>query len=403
MILMPLMSNNIVWVTGGAELAAKAQNTPARPLFDDEILAFLSCVSKELMLCQEVRKYPDVATFAFWLRPASLVRMKAYYTDRLNNRFGRGLVFHIPPSNVPVNFAYSLAVGLISGNPNILRLSSKDFPQVDLICRAISKALYDYESLLPYVLLMRYGHQQSITDALSVMCQVRVVWGGDQGIENIRRSPLGARAVEITFADRYAVCLIEASHYLDITDKEAVAEKFYNDTLLMDQNACSSPKLVVWLGSDIDLARETFWTKFEKLAEKKYNLQPATAINKLKAFCSLCARLGRIWKCSGNDNLIFRAEVDRLEPEMMDYVGHGGFFLEYRAESIDDILPVCGLKCQTLTCLGIDRNLVDSFIKKHRPSGLDRVVPVGQALDFSLQWDGFDLVYSLSRIIKNSL
>ena len=80
----------------------------------------------------EVRHYPDVVTFAFFCRKANLLHLqKEHATNSL--RLGRGLVFHIAPSNVPVNFAYSLICGLLSGNNNIVRLPGKQFRQVDLI------------------------------------------------------------------------------------------------------------------------------------------------------------------------------------------------------------------------------------------------------------------------------
>ena len=53
---------------------------------------------------------------------------------------GRGSVLHITPSNVPTNFAYSMVFGLLSGNNNIIRLPSKNFHQVKILC-AILKNL----------------------------------------------------------------------------------------------------------------------------------------------------------------------------------------------------------------------------------------------------------------------
>ena len=47
---------------------------------------------------------------------------------------GRGTVLHITPSNVPTNFAYSMVFGLLSGNNNIIRLPSKNFLQVKILC-----------------------------------------------------------------------------------------------------------------------------------------------------------------------------------------------------------------------------------------------------------------------------
>ena len=44
-------------------------------------------------------------------------------------RLGVGLAFHITPSNMPTNFAYSLLFGLLSGNSNIIKVPSRKFPE----------------------------------------------------------------------------------------------------------------------------------------------------------------------------------------------------------------------------------------------------------------------------------
>ena len=52
--------------------------------------------------------------------------------DFLSNgdlRMGRGVVFHIAPSNVAVNYAYSFAVGFVLGNANLVRLPSRRLPR----------------------------------------------------------------------------------------------------------------------------------------------------------------------------------------------------------------------------------------------------------------------------------
>ena len=46
---------------------------------------------------------------------------------------GRGSILHITPSNVPMNFAYSLSFGLLSGNRNIIRLPGRNFIQIKLL------------------------------------------------------------------------------------------------------------------------------------------------------------------------------------------------------------------------------------------------------------------------------
>ncbi|MBQ8056676.1 MAG: hypothetical protein IJ270_07700, partial [Paludibacteraceae bacterium] len=109
------------------------------PIFDERILTFFSELSKSLMKDKLAQKYSDVVTFAFFCRKSNLQNLQKKYTEDLL-RFGRGMVFHIAPSNVPINFAYSLLVGMLSGNVNVVRVSNKNFPQVDLVVQHI-KAL----------------------------------------------------------------------------------------------------------------------------------------------------------------------------------------------------------------------------------------------------------------------
>ena len=54
-------------------------------------------------------------------------------------RLGRGLLFHICPSNVPTNFIYSFFLGLLSGNSNIIKIPSKNFEEKNIILLVIKK------------------------------------------------------------------------------------------------------------------------------------------------------------------------------------------------------------------------------------------------------------------------
>ena len=55
------------------------------------------------------------------------------------------------PSNVPTNFCYSFAFGLLTGNANIVKVHV-NFPQVDIICKikeySITKDLERYLKII---------------------------------------------------------------------------------------------------------------------------------------------------------------------------------------------------------------------------------------------------------------
>ena len=100
-------------------------------VFDQNIILLLNKISKEIFNNNKYKKFPDLISFGFWCR-ANNIRTIINNYSFFKNRMGRGTVLHITPSNVPTNFAYSMVFGLLSGNNNIIRLSSKNFFQVKL-------------------------------------------------------------------------------------------------------------------------------------------------------------------------------------------------------------------------------------------------------------------------------
>lgn len=390
--------DKVEFLTGSAEIAAELPRVPALVPFGGGIVEFLNDVSRILLKDPGAKAYPDVVTFGFWIRKASVLKLKERFERRDHAVYlGKGVVFHVAPSNVPVNFAYSLVTGLLTGNANIVRVPSKDFPQVRIITDAFQKALEANETFRPYLNCVRYGRDKEVNDFFSSMADMRVVWGGDQTIAELRRSPLPPRSGEITFADRYSLAVIDSDSYLQIEDKRRVAEDFYNDTFFSDQNACTSPRIVVWTGGRIEEAKELFWNTEHELVEKKYTFQPIQGVNKLTSACLAAA--GRDVKIEKHpDNLIIRVSVSGIGEDLMDYRDNSGYFYEYNCSDVFDLAPLCNDKrCQTIGYIGDGKALlplVRSGIK-----GIDRVVPIGRTMDFDLIWDGYDLPALLTRTV----
>ncbi len=138
-----------------------------------------------------------------------------------------------------------LGADALTGNKNIVRVPSKEFEQVDIIADAIKSALEEHTSIRPFINLVRYDRDKDVNDLFSSIADMRVIWGGDATISELRKSPLPPRSGEITFADRYSIAVIDSDSYLRIEDKTRVANDFYNDTYFSDQNACTSPRIVI--------------------------------------------------------------------------------------------------------------------------------------------------------------
>jgi hypothetical protein len=375
---------------------------PALQPFDEHSIRYLDALSKLLYQNPLVRNYPDVATFAFYCRRANLLQLqKGYNNEHL--RLGRGIVFHIAPSNVPVNFAYSLVAGLLAGNSNIVRVSSKDFDQVNIISQAIVELSKnrDFEEISSRIVLVKYDRANVATKKFSAICDIRVIWGGDETITQIRQNPIPPRSFDITFADRYSLAVINADEYIHEKSPNKIAQGFYNDTYLFDQNACTSPQLVIWMGdaNNVAKSKEIFWNALYEIAKEKYLLQPIRALDKITSFFNQAVNLSGIRKTISPDNLLWRIELEELNENIDQYTCSSGYFAEYHADSFAEITPIVNRKYQTMAYYGFDKKVLGEMILLQKPSGIDRIVPIGRTMEFSVIWDGYDLICTLSRAV----
>ena len=392
--------DSVTYALGSAEIEMQMADVRPLPIFSAEAVAFLTALSARILADAEAKEFPDVMTLGFWCRPAALRQMQRTYEAEVN-RLGRGIVFHIAPSNVAVNFAYSCLLAFLAGNASIVRLPSKDFPQVDVLCRIFAETLAEFPALFPYFLFVRYGHVQEVNEHYSRMCQTRVVWGGDATIDAIRRAVLPPRTNEITFADRHSLAVIDAPAYLAAEDKERIAQDFYNDTYLSDQNACTAPRFVVWLGAaeKVKAAQDLFWRTLHALVKDRYTLQGVQAVDKLTQLYRLGVHAAA-QQIPMEDNLITCVCVAELTEELVAYKAGSGFFIEYAAQELAELRPLCGRSCQTLSYYGVERDALLQVVLAMRPAGVDRIVPIGRTMDFALVWDGVDLIRTMSRVIS---
>lgn len=391
--------SNINFLFSNANKLENVQNISSEEIFSDNSISLLNNISVELYKSPKIREYPDVATFAFFCRKANILNLKRKYNQD-GFRLGRGIVFHIAPSNVPVNFAYSMVAGLLSGNNNIIRVPSKNFEQVFIIIEAlknvtISNNSFDLEKRL---FLVKYEKTSDATEYFSSICDIRVIWGGDQTIDLVRINKIQPRSIDITFSDRYSFAIINAKKIVDEKNIDKVANNFFNDTYLFDQNACSAPRTIIWIGNEevIDLAKKIFWDAVQNRIEN-YNFSPILAIDKLVSLLEQSTLDNKLIKVKSVNNKLWRIQTPALYKELENYTCAGGYFLEYNAKSIYEISSFVTRKFQTMAYYGFEKDDLSLAIKNMKLLGIDRVVPFGKTTDFDLIWDGYDLIYSLSR------
>ena len=387
----------------GAHSLESLNEVPSRVPFDAEICEFLKSLSAKLLSDKEAKTYPDIVTFAFFCRKANLAKLQEEYTGKIENRLGRGIAFHIAPSNVPINFAYTLVAGLLAGNVCVVKASGKDFAQTRIIAKHMNALLEEmYPALRPYVNVVVYDRtEQEVTEYFSALCNVRVIWGGDETVAAMRKAELAPRAFDIAFADRYSLMVFKASAILQTDNMAHLAQDFYNDTYLYDQNACSAPRLIYWIGEpdEIAAAKEKFWSAVHAYISPIYPIEPVVAVNKYVAFCRSAIELNDVREEPMPDNLISRMQIKSLSEALPEYRCAGGSFFEYDDIELQPLAAIVTSRYQTLGYYGLKPQELREWVRKNGLSGIDRIVPVGKTADFTMTWDGYDLILTLSRII----
>jgi hypothetical protein len=390
-----LKLNNVEFLVGSKNIAHKSLEP-----FNNSICNFLSDLSSDLKLDPLFKEYPDIVTLSFWLRKQNIEKFK---TDFNSNqlRLGLGLLFHITPSNIATNFAYSLIFGLVTGNSNLVKVPSRKFEQIEIICKSINRVLKKYKVLQGMINIVRYSDQETLTPYFSSLCDGRIIWGGDNTIKEIKKYPIKPRSLDLTFADRYSFCVLNQEKLSKLNDNNIkdLAQRFYNDTYLVDQNACSSPHLVVWFGKGKKDVRKKFWECLNHLVEKKYDISDYASMDKLTKLYRDIIDYKNLKNFKNYKSNLHIINLKFLEKNNHEMTGKWGFFYEYETNNLNNLSKFINKKYQTLTYFGFNKIFLSKFVSKNKLKGLDRIVPIGQSLNMNFFWDGYDITKILTRVI----
>jgi hypothetical protein len=299
-------------------------------------------------------------------------------------------------------FLYSWALSYLAGNANIVRLPQAISPRmraiVDLFLERL-EAQRDESQLF-----VHYPSQGDLGAKISARSDARVVWGGDVKVALFALLPLRNGGKSIWFGDRFSFSTINgaALDKLDEPTLRALAKKLHNDVFVFDQMACSSPHALYVVGDaathHAGVRRLLDASALEwKMDDPKAHV--GHAIGKMTA-AFYAAGTGRAssvnWQ---NTNL---TSVVASAPERQDIRVGGGFLSVVFVRSLDEIPSFIRESDQTITYFGWERSEVETVAASRIGPGVSRWAPIGTALDFDFIWDGYDIPFELTRLIRVS-
>ena len=378
--------------------------------FDPIVVDFIDAVSKAVLLDSAFRKMPEMMAVAHWMRRAHILELGSTFEEQRGDRvrLARGVVVHFAPANVDSIFLYSWFISMLLGNANVVRLSARRGEQVDLLLATIN-SLFAQERFQPIVdrsLILSYEHDDELTRTLSEACHARILWGGDDTVQRLRAIPVNPLAIELAFANRFSLAVLDAADVAgaDEATLTGLAGRFYNDAYWFDQMACSAPRLVIWVG-DADacrLAQSKFWPALSHEVDRRGLVyEEMIGLNKLvSAYASAAAGFSDRIE-DGVTSAVSRVHLTRTPaPEFRSIECGGGLFFETELAELDEVACLVTERDQTLSYFGFERSQLEQFGRTLPTRAVDRIVPVGSALDFSPVWDGSNLFQVLTREVE---
>lgn len=367
--------------------------------YNKEVLNFLEDLQKQLML-ENKEKLPGISALSFWLRKHNIDR-----SENLNLpnklRIGLGIALHITPSNMPLSYFYSYVFGLLSGNVNVVKIPKKNFIENNKLMLIFNKLINKkkYKIIKEKTFFFKFNHEKKIMSELSKICNLRIIWGGDKTITRIREYEIQSHTRELTFGDKYSCCIIDSDQLAKLRklDFLKLCNAFFSDGYLVDQNACSSPHLVLWIGKNQNIKKK-FWIEINNIAKLKYDLPEIGSIEKhLKLYSDIIDQ-------NINNFLVlshlYAVNIKKINNEVISFRGKWGYFYQYNLKNLHSISKIVNKKFQTITCMGVKKDDVVNVIKNNNLLGVDRVTKIGNAHTMNFYWDGYDLISNMSRIIN---
>ena len=373
--------------------------------FDEQTIAFFNEVSSVLLKNKLFNRNPEIVSLGFWLRKSNILSFKKENNYLLENKLYYlnpvGQVFHVAPSNVDTIFLYSICISLLMGNRNIVRVSSRSTPVVDFIIDSMNAVLAkkEFNVFKEYINIITYGHDDELSRYFSEHVDCRVIWGGDNTVKHFKAMPTRVHTKDIFFPNRISYSVFNASQFNKAKEEEKkqAANNFFNDAYVFDQMGCSSPKIIYVLGTvkEKEIFIDSFYKYLNLLTKEKYKSQ-AAALSSLKFNVLVDDVIGHELKnVIKTDNSIYLIEVEK--EETLNFNCGGGYFYIKHIAALEEIKNDIHHYSQTLAYFGISEKELIALDKVLKGKGVDRIVPIGQALAFSYIWDGMNLLEAFSR------
>lgn len=310
-----------------------------------------------------------------------------------------GVLTHITPGNSPGLSFLAIIEGLLAGNVNMLKLSSRDS---DFTIEALNE-LYKFDrskAIQSKVAVLRVSskEKEKLARLMSVASGVSA-WGGEEAIAGLRDlTPPTARF--IPWGHKISFGLVSKE---SLNDEMGLA-KLAADCVLMEQQACSSPQTILVETGNFEELKD-FANRFSTFVSKVSSEVPLPELSiQEQAEITNTVEIMRL-ESVDQEKQVIQAE-DRSWRLLIENSSGLGISPLYRTvwikpfsrqNIVQELLPLRGY---LQTCgLVAKREEIGELAVKLTKAGILRITPPGEMLG-SYEGEPHDGVYALSRFMN---
>ncbi|QIR13949.1 acyl-CoA reductase [Shewanella aestuarii] len=370
--------------------------------FADEDIGYCQTLGQTILSDSEVKRYPDLVALGFWLRKANILTIKKNHQSKHNLLRPLGLVFHSSPANVDSLFAYSSIISLLCGNINVIRLSNRTGGSTEILIDKINSLATQYPQQNARMQLVKCDYQSPELLSLLKKVDARVLWGGEQSIQAQRAIAIPAHAREFTFSHKYSLCVLDAQAVVnaDKNQLEKLVQNFVKDQITFSQQACTSAKAIIWIGEteQIQQAKQILWPAITTKVDTLHSMSASEHYTALANAQLLMIKDASLTVMVQSGSLV-RIQANKLTATQLQYHQGNGLFIELDLTNLNDLTPMLMPYHQTVSHWGFEQSKISQW-QQSVLTGVDRLVHVGQGINFDEIWDGLNLVNSFSRTVR---
>lgn len=323
----------------------------------------------------------------------------------------RGIALHWLAGNVPVLGVISLFQSLVTKNKSIVKVPMNFKTVLPEILDDLKKSNYFkgekkklMKSVLDSIIVIYVDKSDTHSqDILSQAADIRIAWGGLEGISAFLKLPKKLNCRDIVFGPKVSLAFVKKEKLKKLADLKNMAKLICDDIIPFNQMGCNSPhNLIIEKGSNFSL-HDVANAINEEFKKRKLNLKftndPLINFNILtKKFIYQTEKNKEVISGKKNNWNIFINISSKTK--IQDPLFKKNIYISEikHLNDLEKILPN-NTQSMGLLCEEKDKKLI---MKKFSDFSIDRFPNLGKMSLYQNPWDGYLPLHDMVRWISSN-